>query len=587
VNGKGLGILYFLALEGPTRREVIADLLWGHHGSLQNLRVELHRLRKALAPYGPAFTAGEDPLRLPSFLAVEDEGHGEVALAGLEDLSSAFDAWLDGQRGMLFDRSSAATQRPELIADLAGKLHSSALVILKGQPGSGRSTFSRNLAHALGRPRIEGMQGNGRFLRYLQSPYPEGAETRILHDLESIWVIERPPFGEEPSLVLALLDSYPEDRTFEINLGPLAWGEARSVVLRDLPFAEAAQLFLRSGGNARYLTELVEDLRTGGPKDNQGAWHTRASFMREARFLSLEARLALERLSVHPGPLTAGLVEALGAQPYLDELERKAWLVFPDEGRFADESTRRAVYGSIQPGRRRHYHRDVATYFAEADEPLAEAHHTVAAGETPSWERILEALEDWTREALSHHLGTGGPRQTPEAGSYRLGSEIAPLDVIRGGSVVQRGSRMVFSRNPLESGADEVEWHLPPVECIVRLEGRAFLDPAFAIPTREACEPLVIETHSGARIVLASVGNPTAAGGYPMLPIDGEFHYLLHLPRGGTVRLFSRGESAVIEVDLSVFEANPGRGGDVVTAYELPDARPELQGSSPHLRLRK
>ena len=42
---KALGILYYLALEGPTRRERLADLLWGHRVALQNLRSELTHLR--------------------------------------------------------------------------------------------------------------------------------------------------------------------------------------------------------------------------------------------------------------------------------------------------------------------------------------------------------------------------------------------------------------------------------------------------------------------------------------------------------------------------------------------------------------
>lgn len=60
---KGLAILYYLALEGPTRREVLADLLWGHSAASQNLRVELYRLSQALSPLGfTAFAPGEDPL---------------------------------------------------------------------------------------------------------------------------------------------------------------------------------------------------------------------------------------------------------------------------------------------------------------------------------------------------------------------------------------------------------------------------------------------------------------------------------------------------------------------------------------------
>ncbi|WP_337845836.1 hypothetical protein [Thermus sp.] len=48
VRRKGLALLYYLALEGPTRRALLADLLWGHGAALQNLRVELHALNRVL-----------------------------------------------------------------------------------------------------------------------------------------------------------------------------------------------------------------------------------------------------------------------------------------------------------------------------------------------------------------------------------------------------------------------------------------------------------------------------------------------------------------------------------------------------------
>lgn len=104
---KGLAILYYLALEGPTRREVLADLLWGHSAASQNLRVELYRLSQVLSPLGfTAFAPGEDPLRLPSLVFLDRTPGPGLPLEGLEEVSTEFRAWLEGQRSQLVANTS-------------------------------------------------------------------------------------------------------------------------------------------------------------------------------------------------------------------------------------------------------------------------------------------------------------------------------------------------------------------------------------------------------------------------------------------------------------------------------------------------
>ncbi|MFX7589816.1 hypothetical protein ABTJ68_19090, partial [Acinetobacter baumannii] len=76
VSRKGLALLYYLALEGPTSRARLADLLYGHGSALQNLRVELHRLGQAFGR--EVFPKGQDPLSLPSWLKLEASGHGKA-----------------------------------------------------------------------------------------------------------------------------------------------------------------------------------------------------------------------------------------------------------------------------------------------------------------------------------------------------------------------------------------------------------------------------------------------------------------------------------------------------------------------------
>lgn len=91
---KALGILYYLALEGPTRREKLADLLWGHGAALQNLRVELTHLRRV---FGKGTFQGRI-LELPPGVELDPTPEGEEVLEGLEDLSPAFTDWVHVQR---------------------------------------------------------------------------------------------------------------------------------------------------------------------------------------------------------------------------------------------------------------------------------------------------------------------------------------------------------------------------------------------------------------------------------------------------------------------------------------------------------
>ncbi len=93
VTGKSLALLMFLALEGGTPREVLADLLWSDQGAeaaRRNLRVQLHRLRgSGLAEWlevtpGAAALRGEvqvDLLALRAALAAGD-APGAAALVG-------------------------------------------------------------------------------------------------------------------------------------------------------------------------------------------------------------------------------------------------------------------------------------------------------------------------------------------------------------------------------------------------------------------------------------------------------------------------------------------------------------------------
>ena len=153
VRRKGLALLYYLALEESARREFLADLLWGHSLASNNLRVELHRLREALAKAGcQVFESGEDPLILPSCIEVSSAPARGELMEGLEDVSPEYQAWLESKRASLGQRKSDLL-RHDLADGLLRKLRSGPrpyLIITKGQPTCGYDDLPRQLAQRLG-----------------------------------------------------------------------------------------------------------------------------------------------------------------------------------------------------------------------------------------------------------------------------------------------------------------------------------------------------------------------------------------------------------------------------------------------------
>ncbi|MBS3966226.1 MAG: hypothetical protein KGZ60_03090 [Truepera sp.] len=395
---KGLALLYYLALEGPARREQLAALLWDNHRAMGNLRVELHRLRQAW-PFGPApFAAGEDPLRLPDYLALErwdgflDPNGAErsgkavrasVMLDGLDDISPEFQDWLEYQRAHQAENHHGMPLRATLLSEVSRLLEPPAVLVLRGPPGSGRKEFAQALARRLELPFSEGLHevAATKALRYVPLPSPDDALllSRIQRDRTGVWVVAGSSFGEEPRLVLQLREALPARQVRYLHLPPLSWPEVRRW-LKDLPFQEAAALYLQSAGNRLYLDELLSMRAQFGQQPLPVPQRVRAAFYVEARHLTYDARLALERLAVHPGPLPLELVRALGAEAYLDELERRGWLVFENGAWLLDEPSRTLLYEGLQPGRRARYHELAAEAFARQQQHRAEAYHRRTAG---------------------------------------------------------------------------------------------------------------------------------------------------------------------------------------------------------------
>jgi hypothetical protein len=441
---KGLALLYYLALEGPTSRVRLADLLYGHQAGLQNLRVELHRLAKALGR--EVFPRGQDPLALPPWVRLEAQGEGEV-LEGLERVGGLSD-WVYSVRERYQD-APAMDSRRVLLRELSA-LRPPFLLVLRGRLGAGHRAFAQSLAGVLGlsfhqTPRPEG-------LVYLEPPYPQVALKDLLRS-QALLVLRLDP-GEEPRFFLELRAQYPAERVLVVDLPPLTWPEARESLLKGLPFAEAAQAYVLAGGEPEWIPEWRAC--------SQGPRRPLAQLRLQARFLSEAARFALERLSVMPGAIPEEALDALGALPHLDEMERKGFLLYRQGYRFAREGERRLLYAALPLGQRRELHERVGTALAFSGRALEEAFHRRALGE--AFEALLPAH---LRQAL---LGEGLGRRALGRGAERV---LLPLE----GEGVWAGEKG-FWVALLEPG-EEARLALEPQEepLLLEVAGEAYSPP--------------------------------------------------------------------------------------------------------------
>lgn len=384
VRRKALAILYYLALEGPTRRERLADLLWGHGAALQNLRVELTHLRRVLGK--EAFQGLI--LELPPGVELDRTPGAGEALEGLEGLTPELDHWVHGVRARL-----AVSQEAVPFPDRLKEVRPPALVVLVGPPGSGRRALARALAARLDLPFREA-QGTGPGVYYFGDPLPPKEEAlRLRPTAGQVLVVARSAFGEDPSFLLVLRAQFPVEITKVLRVPRLAWSEARKAYLRNLPFERAARFYLESGGRPELLKEL---LSLGDPEALPQ--RIRAMVVLEARHLSEAARRALEVLSLHPGSFPSEMAGALGVEAHVDELEHRGWLLFV-EGRYrwAEPQFRRYLGSGIPPGERLRLHRRLAAFFRGEGDAVAEAYHRQASGEPLEGGAWSGSLVGWRR----------------------------------------------------------------------------------------------------------------------------------------------------------------------------------------------
>jgi hypothetical protein len=456
---KGLALLCYLAFEGPTRRQRLADLLWDRAGAMKNLRVEIHRARAPLRELGiEPFDASSDPLALgPQIRVARGATHrSDELMAGLEDVASGFQAWLDTRRAHL-THDADPELRGDLLDDLAKTVEPPFVVVLQARPGAETRSAARRLARRLNLPFFEDARFGRAGVHFVRPDRHDALEmTRtICRDADSVWIIERSRFGEDPTLLLQLRAEYPADRLRFVDVPPLTWSQARALLPPSVDFDEAARMYLASDGNPRYLKELVKlrGERPFGPT-LPVPQRMRAAIAVEADRLSSGARSALERLTVAPEPISPEVIAAFGAEAHLDELERASWLTFDAKGwAFTDRLARALLFERLPPGHRAR---------------LVTVVHDLLAKETASRDRVVGArVRGGTPPASSAR---------PPVRAVRVGDEVwvdEPDEVAPHGAWADGTLHLVHVDRTVQPVA--AAFRMPAGPILVRLSGRAFV----------------------------------------------------------------------------------------------------------------
>lgn len=549
VRRKGLALLYDLALEGPTRRALLADLLWGHGAALQNLRVELHALNRVL---GGEFFKGRDPLVLPPVVELVDGAEG-LPLEGLEGLSPEWDGWLQGLRARLGSRPD-----PMPLPERLQGLSPPHLVLLIAPLGADPQGVARALAERLELPFRLGL-GQGRGVYYLGEPFPPLEKApQMAENPHGVYVLARSALGEDPPFVLAARVHYPPSRTRVLALEPLSWFEARQTLLRGLPFEEAACYYLNSGGWPFFLREL---LALGNPEGLPQ--RVRAAVLLEAARLSPEERLALEKLSVHPGVLEEGLVKALGALEQMERLEALHWLAYREKGwMFADEVVRKVFYGALEPGIKRRLHRLAAEWLAAQGHAWAAFYHRLQAEEaSPEPLPLSPFLRPLFLPGQAPQLDLWPSQRVARKGQVQ--PELFPY----GPGMALEGQRGAWiQRHGTPTG---LAWTLD-----LELKVRLFLRNPLGVGLGGAAWPLVLQSPVGEVYFLPGVG-PGQKPGLGVLPLEGG-SVRLRLPPG-PYRLESRAELALVELGWAFWRVREGGEEPALDLAVLAPA-PSLKG---------
>jgi len=148
---------------------------------------------------------------------------------------------------------------------------------------------------------------------------------------------------------------------------------------------------------------------------------------------------------------------------------------------------------------------------------------------------------------------------------------------VESGSVEVRGNRLAVVRTPQDDAPSAVLFETPELPALLRVRGRAWVENPLRVGLDGDAYPLALEL-GDARLVMAPVAAPGWYEDEGVLPIAVDFEYWVRLPPEARVRLGSRAESAVIELELAFYRL-AGSSGARVSAFALDLAhKPGLLG---------
>ncbi|MEJ2665649.1 MAG: hypothetical protein P8Z81_00855 [Deinococcales bacterium] len=581
IRRKGLAVLAYLAVMGHGSRDRVAHMLWSGETARGNLRVELYRLTHALGR--PICERGDDPLRLPAWLTLETRPQDGAWLDGLDGITAAFDDWLSDVRSQSHDETMRNLGAEALGRNVARHLPTPFLVVVRTAPGDNCRDFAGAVGDALRLPVVGRCNSEGQVLRLVTPPYPDGCVNAILANREGGHVLEAPAYGEDPREILELRNALDPSTVRYVRLPPTTWEDARSGMLRDLPFERAARAYLLTGGNAGFLRELV---RTNHQGDMSGdapvvPQRIRAAYQLELRYASLEARMALERLSVHPGTISEGLIDALGARGVVDELERRGWVIYDGAWRFREPESRNVIYHSLQPGRRVAYHREAAAQMEVEGNWLGWAYHKQVLGQELDWRSSLApkgidrlGVQAWKTGSVDASGAVPRP--------VIPGASLALLEQRRiGPGLVGDGVHWRFVRQPGQA-VSSVWFEVPDRARLLHISGRTYVGSPLGVGIEGDGYPLVLELPRGGRAVfLGGLRTAARVDDTLLLPLPEELDEWLLLPQASALQLACRADEAVLEIDVEIFDCraadagSSGRAargavpGAAVTAWEI------------------
>lgn len=566
---KALAILYYLAFEGPTRRERLADLLWDSPDPLANLRVELNAINRVLKDFDIVFCDRyQDPLELPREIHLDftRPGHEDEILDGLDGLGEGFQEWLDWRRTRLRASRPAEFDFDAELDSLTGSLRAPHLLVIEPQPCETALPFAEALSQRLRMPLLP-LAATGKGLRYAAPPHPAGLIERIQAERGSIWLFERPFFGDDPSQLLELRSRLHSSEISYLKLPGNSWFRERKRRLGQYDFGTAARLYLSATGHPGYLAEL---LAFAEAEQLPLLQKYRAAIELEVRKLSPACRTALVGLAIRARSSTETSSAFPETMDCLAELVEQRWLEYADSGwRFTSSFARNILLRSMQEGLRQAGHRQQAVTLEQLGRPVPALIQHLMAGDEVEGSEFEGRLSSWAYEFMGRRLGLPSrlQRVAPQPVKASRRESYIEADKTYGDGVEREGNTAAFVRHGQKHGPSGVALTLPAKPVLLQISGEARIENNQGIGLFGDAVPLRLMLDDK---VVATMAPDQPAGqvdGELLLPLPGKFNYWFLSSGSRQLAVESACETGIVQFDVRCFEQSDA--GTSVEAWAL------------------